>query len=126
MLIPPVSKIVGPPWTMQWDTDLSLEDVQLCTAMRADLEQAGIRFAPLDLAREFAVEHLGKRIHADLDLDRVFGHHSKYRKLMSVDPYVVRYTVDNERAGLIPGEDRILRLLETRGIKIEWPSGPKS
>lgn len=121
VLIPPVSKIIGPPWKMQWDADIVLEDVHLCTIMRPELERAGIRFAPLDLAREFAIEQVGGHLHENLDFGRLFGQHSKYRRLASVDPYVVRYTVDRNRAARIHGEDRILRLLESCGIKIEWP-----
>lgn len=121
-IIPPVSKMVGPPWKMQWDSDLSLEDVQLCTALRPDLERAGIRFAPLDVAACFAFEHLGHYLHDDLELEQVFGQHSKYRKLKSLDPYVVSYAVDQKHAGNISGEDRVLRLLESYGIRIEWPS----
>jgi hypothetical protein len=122
LLIPPVSKIVGPPWQMQWDADVVFEDVHLCTVMRPELERAGIRFAPLDLAREFAIEQVGGDFHKGLDFGRLFGQHSKYRRLTSVDPHVVRYTVDRERVARIHGEDRVLRLLESRGIKVEWPS----
>jgi hypothetical protein len=122
LLIPPVSKIVGPPWQMQWDADIVLEDVHLCTVMRPELERAGLRFAPLDLAREFAIEQVGGDFHQNLDFGRLFGQHSKYRRLVSVDPHIVRYTVDRDRAVRIHGEDRILRLLESRGIKVEWPS----
>jgi hypothetical protein len=121
-VIPPLSKIVGPPWKMQWDTDLTLEDVQLCTAMRADLENDGLHFAPLALAAHFAVEHLGELLHKNADLGQVFGHHSKYRKLTSLDPYVARYVVGRKRADAIHGEDRILRLLESHGMTIEWPA----
>jgi hypothetical protein len=126
VVIPPVSKIVGPPWQMQWDADIVLEDVHLCTVMRSELEQAGIRFAPLALAREFAIEQVGGDFHESLDFGRLFGQHSKYRRLVSVDPHVVRYTVDKERAARIHGEDRILQLLESRGIKVEWPSSEAS
>jgi hypothetical protein len=122
LLIPPVSKIVGPPWQMQWEADVVLEDVHLCTVMRSELEQAGLRFAPLDLARDFAIEHVGGSFHQDLDFGRLFGQHCKYRRLVSVDPHIVRYTVDRERAARIHGEDRVLALLESRGVKVEWPT----
>jgi hypothetical protein len=123
VLIPPVSNIVGPVWKMQWNADVVLEDVHLCTVMRSELEQAGIRFAPLELARDFAVEQVGGKIHENLDFGCLFGQHSKYRRLISVDPHVVRYTVDKDRAAGIHGEDRILRLFESRGIGVEWPPG---
>lgn len=120
-IIPPVSKMVGPPWKMQWDSDLSLEDVQLCTALRPDLERAGLRFAPLGLAAYFAFEHLGHHLHDNLDLGLVFGQHSKYRKLAAIDPDVVSYGAERTRAAGMHGEERILRLLESYGIRIEWP-----
>jgi hypothetical protein len=120
-IIPPVSKMVGPPWKMQWDSDLTLEDVQLCNALRPELEEAGLRFAPIELAAHFAFEHLGPRLHEGMDLGQVFGQHSKFRKLAGLDPCIVKYGTDRAQADAMHGEDRVLRLLESYGIKIEWP-----
>ncbi|MGE5537643.1 MAG: DUF5672 family protein [Gemmatimonas sp.] len=123
-VVPPESTIVGPPWQMKWPDDITLEDVQLCTVMRDELERNGLRFAPLGLARAFSVEHVGRFLHGDFDVDGVFGHHSKLRKLVSADPPVARYTVPRSELERMPGEDRIVRALEAHGTRVEWADEP--
>lgn len=122
LAIPPVSNMIGPLWKMQWNNDVINEDVQLCTVMRADLENYGIRFAPLQLAKDFAIETAGLNLHGNYDFGRLFGHHSKYRKIVSLDPYVVRYSIKKSQVKDIYGEDRMVRHLERLGITIKWPS----
>jgi hypothetical protein len=92
--------------------------------MRDDLERDGVRFAPVEVAREFSIEHVGRVLHADFDVNRVFGHHSKFRKLISADPPVAEYGVPRSDIPRMFGEDRILRMLETHGIQIRWPAEP--
>ncbi|HTI88480.1 MAG TPA: DUF5672 family protein [Alphaproteobacteria bacterium] len=120
LVVPPVSTLEGPQWRMKWEDDITLEDVQLCTVMRDELERGGVRFAPVGLAREFSIEHAGRVLHADFDVNRVFGHHSKLRKIVSADPPVARYTVARRDVDGMFGEDRIVRMLETHGIRVEY------
>ena len=122
LAIPPVSNMTGPMWKMQWKNDVINEDVQLCTVMRADLENYGIRFAPLHLARDFSIETAGLNLHENYDFGRLFGHHSNYRKIVSLDPYVVRYSIKKTQIKDIYGEGRMVDHFESLGITIEWPS----
>jgi hypothetical protein len=53
-VLPAVSGLNGPPHEMYWTSNSHLEDVQLCIDMRSTLEQAGVKFAPLEMAKNFA------------------------------------------------------------------------
>ena len=63
--------------------DLANEDVQLSCLMRPALESVGLKFATDEESKLFSFEHLDDEIHKDLDLRKVFGHHSKTRRLTS-------------------------------------------
>ena len=63
------------------------EDVQLCTFLRIKLEKMGMKFAPLDVAREFSMEYAGPGIHTDLDFSKLLGHHGPTRHLVA-DNYI--------------------------------------
>jgi hypothetical protein len=63
--------------------ELANEDVQLCCFMRASLELVGLKFATNEEAKLFSFEHLDGMVHKNLNLNHVFGHHSKHRKLIS-------------------------------------------
>jgi len=118
--VPPISILVGPPFEMRWEGDVLFEDVQLCTVMRHDLEQAGIRFAPLDLARQFSIEHVAPQLHENFNLLGLFGSHSKLRKLASLEPPTVNYIISNYEALQIFGEAEIARTLERFGFAVKW------
>jgi hypothetical protein len=122
-IIPPVASLEGSPHAMRWETDSHLEDVQLCLDMRASLENAGIRFAPFAVARHFAFEHLHPVMHEGLDLDEVFGHHSKLRKLQSLDPLTVRFQEGREFLSKVYGENRIAQAFSRLGYRIEVAPG---
>ena len=120
-VLPPPSGLIGPPWGMAWESDLHLEDVQLCLQMRTVLERTGMRYCPLQLACRFAFEHLCPVLHDRLDLGQVFGQHSKLRRLRSIDPSVVAYT--QSRASLADSyhdEDRVAALLRRRGFDVVY------
>jgi hypothetical protein len=122
-VIPPVARMQGPPFAMQWESESHLEDVQLCLDMRASLERAGMRFASFALARLFAFEHLHPIMHEGLDLDQVFGHHSKLRKLHSLDPLTVRFQEGREFLSKVYGEHLIAQAFSRLGYRIETASG---
>ena len=65
------------------------EDVQLCTFMRPKLEKMGMKFAPLELAREFSLEYAGPGFHTDLDFSKLVGHHGPTRRLVENNHIVV-------------------------------------
>jgi hypothetical protein len=121
-VLPPATGLQGPRWTMVWDGDPQLEDVHLCLHMRQALLGAGIRFAPLELARRFAFEHLCPPLHDGLDLARVLGHHSALRKLVSLEPPTVRYLSPlHELQHSHHDEHRVVALLHSRGYRVEFP-----
>lgn len=57
------------------------EDVQLCCFLRPQLEAQGLVFAPNEAALMFSFEHLNPVVHADVDITKIFGHHSRGRTL---------------------------------------------
>lgn len=121
-VLPPVTGLQGPKWTMAWESDSHLEDVHLCLDMRQALLDAGIRYAPLELARLFAFEHLCPSLHDGLDLTQVLGHHSALRKLVSFDPPTVRYAQAlPDLQGSYHHEHRIVDLLRARGFQVVFP-----
>ena len=83
------------------------EDVQLCCFMRPSLEDAGVKFCPDDKARYFSFEHLGPP-HEGMDLRKVFGHHSRFRQLLSNNDVLWKMT--QEQMKQTPGEQEIYDL----------------
>lgn len=81
---------------------LNNEDVQLTGFLRPALEKIGIKFAPDDEAKMFAFEHLNPIIHGDVDLTKIFGHHSRFREL--TDANTVTWRLDNRMTKTIPRE----------------------
>jgi hypothetical protein len=119
-VLQPVSGLQGPPYRMRWTSESQLEDVQLCIDMRLQLERSGMRFAPIDVARQFAFEHLHPGIHDDLNLMQVLGHHSKLRKLTSLDPMTVHYQIPQSELDRIYGERQIAEAYQKRGYRVEF------
>ena len=57
--------------------------MQLCTWLRPELEKHGIKFAPLEVAKNFSMEYAGPGFHDDIDFSKLVGHHAPTRKLTS-------------------------------------------
>jgi hypothetical protein len=89
--------------------------------MRSSLEQSGTRFAPLAIARNFAFEHLWLPLHRGLDFSQVLGHHSRIRKLASLDPLTVIYQLSEREVGAVVGEKFVVDLFRRKGYKITFP-----
>jgi hypothetical protein len=121
--IPPPDLVSGDPIRLFWSGDARHEDVQLSVVLRAQLEAVGLRFAPLDLARRFSIEHAGA-LHDGIDLMTVFGIHSGMRQLESVVPPVVRYAVPREEIQRIPGEQQVVNVLRARGYHVTFADEP--
>ncbi|MGC4008480.1 MAG: DUF5672 family protein [Pseudomonas sp.] len=120
--IPPPDFIGGEPLAMRWASDAPLEDVQLTALLRPALEAAGLRFAPLALARGFSIEHAGP-IHRGQDAMRIFGHHSKMRRLAALDPLTLRYLAPPSQLAQWYGEPELARMFEQRGYRLEFAPG---
>jgi hypothetical protein len=87
---------------------LNNEDVQLTGFLRPALEKAGIKFATDEEATMFAFEHLSPAIHKDVDLTKVFGHHSRFRTL--VDDKTMLWKLDQNTTNEIPWELKVYDL----------------
>jgi len=119
-ILPPVTRINGPPYRMFWESASQCEDVQLCVNMRTELEKYGIKFAPLEVAKYFAFEHLDIKFHHGLDLTKCFGHHSQLRQIKSAMPLIVEYQFAEKELPLIIGEDLVGNLLQHLGYVLKF------
>lgn len=117
--IPPPDVVAGDPLQMYWHNDVLFEDVQLSGVLRPALETKGLRFPPLDIASRFAIEHAGAAHHG-MDALSIFGHHSKLRRLVSIDPPTIRYTISREQAGELYGELDLVEMFVRRGYRVEF------
>lgn len=117
--IPPPHLVSGDPLRMYWHNDVLLEDVQLSGVLRTALEAKGLRFAPLDIAARFAIEHAGA-VHHGMDALSIFGHHSKLRKLASIQPPTIRYTISQAEASELYGELDLAEMFRRRGYQVEF------
>ena len=87
------------------------EDIQLNFILRDDLERAGLLFAPTDTALYFSAEFMGKTLHNDVDLTKVFGHHCQNRRLRGHN--YIEYQMTREQMKELHGEELVMDLLET-------------
>jgi hypothetical protein len=120
--IPPPQIHETEPIRMGWFNNLLNEDVQLTAALRPQLERLGFRYAPLDVSIRFALEdvapfHTG--VHADAS--RLFGLHGWWRRLVSVDPLIVRYGISKRTVEDFGSEPVIIEALRRKGFRIEFP-----
>jgi len=124
--IPPPDVVDGEPLRMHWHHKALLEDVQLSGVLRPALEAVGMRFAPLELARRFAIEHAAPQLHQGYDAMRLFGHHAKVRQLARLSPLTLRSLVPLSMLDQWWGERDILRMFEQRGYRIEFAPEPEA
>jgi hypothetical protein len=117
--IPPPDQVEGDPLRMYWHNDLLLEDVQLSGVLRPALETKGLRYAPLNVAGRFAIEHAGLAHHG-MDALSIFGHHSRLRRLTSLQPPTIRYTISHAQAGELYGELDLVEMFMRRGYRVEF------
>jgi hypothetical protein len=97
---------------------LQNEDMQLSGLFRPQLEAQGLKFAPLDVAKTFALEHLGPQFHDDLSFARLFGLHGKERKF--VGPRKIKYTITSAYADRFYRENELIAFLRGLGYEIEF------
>lgn len=92
------------------------EDVQLCCWMRPALEKVGMKFAPKEESMLFSFEHLSPILHKDVDLTKVFGQHSRFRRLTG--ELKMDWELPDDVFQRIPWEDRIYKLFQDYGYEI--------
>jgi hypothetical protein len=100
----------------QQHDEFNNEDIQICCFMRPALEKVGMRFAPLEEAMLFSFEHLSPQLHKDFDPTRIFGNHSRFRRLISDNEVLI--TLSDEEIRILPWEDRVIDLLRHYGYQI--------
>jgi len=104
----------------QPDTRVPLfnEDVQLTGTLRPALEAVGIRFAPAEVARSFAIEYLGPGFHDTTDFSSLVGHHARTRRLVA--PRRIAVGLTRPRVAEIFREEEFLGFLSEMGYEIEF------
>lgn len=122
--VPPPDAVEGEPLKMHWQHNALLEDVQLSGVLRPALEAAGLRFASLELARGFAIEHAGPQLHHGYDAMQLFGHHARVRQLASLSPLTLRSLIPLSQLDAWYGEREILQMFERNGYRIEFAPEP--
>lgn len=124
--VPPPDAVEGDVLCMHWHNSDLMEDVQLTGVLRPALEAVGIRFAPLELARCFAIEHAGPVFHHGYNALQLFGHHAKIRRLVCADPPTLRYTVPRSTIDQLYGEPELLQMFEHYGYVVEFAPEPSA
>lgn len=108
------------PKKLAWDNDPHLEDVHLSIFMREKLEATGIKYPSMDLAKTFSIEHIDANFHCNLDLMNVFGHHSKFRKLISLNPPTIEYQINRTSLPLLSNEIYMAELFKKHGYIVKF------
>lgn len=106
------------PKILIWEDECNQEDVQLCLYMRPELEKCGIKFPTIDIAKYFSFEHLTPKIHENLDLNEVLGHHAYIRKLKNTK--VIEYKSSIKDILSIYGEDRVIEYFSDAGYSFTF------
>ena len=122
--IPPPDAVDGDPLRMRWHNNALLEDVQLSGVLRPALEKIGMRFASIETARSFSIEHAGPSLHHGYDAMQLFGHHARVRRLTSVAPLTVGCGIPLSQLDNWYGERDILMMFERNGYRIEFAKEP--
>lgn len=125
--VPPPDTVEGAPGEplhMRWQHNALLEDVQLSGLLRPALEAAGMRYAPIELARIFSIEHAGPSLHHGWDALQLFGHHARVRRLVSLSPLTLRCEIPKSQLNQWYGEPEVLLMFERLGYHIEFAAEP--
>jgi hypothetical protein len=75
---------------------LNNEDVQLCCFLRGAMQSVGIKYAPDEVAKYFSFEHFGPP-HEGMDITQIFGHHSRFRQLLSNGEMLYKMTTEQRQ-----------------------------
>lgn len=82
------------------------------------MEAVGIRFAPSDVARSFAIEYLGPGFHDAVDFSALVGHHARTRRLVA--PRRIAVGLTRPRVAEIFREEEFLDFLSGMGYELEF------
>lgn len=85
------------------------EDVQLTGIFRTQLEELGINFAPIPIAKNFSIEYVGPYFHDDISFKNLFGIHGNTRIL--IDQNTIALTCSEIEISNIYREKELLQYL---------------
>ncbi len=84
------------------------------------LEGYGYKYCPIDIAKHFSIEYVGRGCHEEgFNFDSLLGHHAQTRKLASDSHIVVPSDPTNAY-----GEIQFLNWLEDKGYTLEYRYDP--
>ena len=97
------------------ETTIWNEDVQLSCLRRPLFEEHGFKFPTNEVAKHFAVEHIGPVIHNDLDFSKLLGHHSTSRKLIKENEILIAKGIEASYR-----EPEFLEFLQSKGYILNY------
>ena len=97
------------------------EDVQITGFYRGALEGLGIRFAPDDVSKRFAIEYMVPQIHLDVLFDDLVGSHGQSRKMISDNHVVADITLPQIKYSY--REQEFLLYLQVVGYRVDYVEG---
>ncbi|MDR5809464.1 DUF5672 family protein [Caballeronia sp. LZ019] len=119
----PPDFVGGEPIEIRWLTYAQNEDVQLTAVLRERLEGVGLRYPPLAVCQRFSLEFAGYH-DGGTDPMQLFGHHCRWRRLVSIDPPTVRYSVPRSTMERAFRETDVVQMLLRRGYRVEFATEP--
>jgi hypothetical protein len=106
------------PKIFYWEDEGNQEDIQIFLYMKTHLESLGIKFPSINISKYFAFEHLTPKIHGNLDMNKVLGHHASIRSLK--DEKEVHYKISFDDVSNIYGEDRVIDAFLSNGYNVSF------
>jgi hypothetical protein len=97
---------------------LQNEDVQLTGIFKNVLENNGIKFAPVTLAKYFSLEYAGRDFNDDVSFDNLFGLHGQTRKLIGFDQ--IHISISGNDVDKIYKERELLNFLRKINYSISY------
>lgn len=94
------------------------EDVQLTGIKRDALQAHGIRFAPEEVSRSFAMEYAVPKLYDGFDFSQLVGHHGQSRKLIACD--TIQVPIKKSDLHNYIGETDFLNFLESIGYTVNY------
>jgi hypothetical protein len=108
----------GVMYHFQEEKPIPYEDFQLAGLYRPQMESLGIRYAPDEIAKNFAVEYFGPVFHDNTRFEDLFGLHGQTRRLR--DNKVVDYGITYDVASTIYREVAFMDYLDSIGYSVEY------
>lgn len=92
------------------------EDVQLSGFLRNNLESVGMKYAPIEVAKQFSGEYFHPTVHGNVDFSKLVGLHGQTRKLVKANK--IEVTVKDVPLDKQHGEPAFLAFLLSKGYEL--------